>query len=81
MLLTKREKMKSRVRQVFESNDASSSAGRRVCFASSIERVNRKVASSKRARVRSTTKQPSNFVEIRDRDNPKLELRSCCRSQ
>ena len=33
MTLTKREKMKSRVRQVFESNDASSPAGRRVYFA------------------------------------------------
>jgi len=32
VLLTKREKMKSRVRQIFESNDASSPAGRRVSF-------------------------------------------------
>ena len=32
VLLTKREKMESRVRQNFESNDASSPAGRRVCF-------------------------------------------------
>lgn len=30
VLLTKREKMKLRVRQIFESNDASSPASRRV---------------------------------------------------